>query len=170
MCPVFIFMLSWHGYCAGEPKAIPWSHVTPLRCAANAFFHQDVRPGDVVCWPTSIGWMLGPWLMFASLLNGSAVALFQGSPQGGAFGAFVQAAGVTMLGLVPSLVKVGAAAQRKGGHAGVQTMWAVAPGAAPTPPSCRAGGRAAACGGWTGAASGASAPPARPPLLTTCCG
>ena len=52
---------------AGEPKAIPWTHLTPLRCAANAFFHQDVRQGDVVCWPTNMGWMLGPWLVFAGM-------------------------------------------------------------------------------------------------------
>ena len=91
---------------AGEPKAIPWTHVTPLRCAANAFFHQDVRRGDVICWPTSMGWMLGPWLVFAALLNGAAIALLKGSPQGRAFGTFVQAARVTMLGVVPSLVRV----------------------------------------------------------------
>lgn len=101
---------------AGEPKAIPWSHTTPLRCAANDFFHQDVRPGDVVCWPTSFGWMLGPWLMFATLLNGATVALLHGSPQGRPFGTFVQAARVTMLGVVPSLVKV------RGGRAGLAWM------------------------------------------------
>ncbi|PRW59713.1 acetyl- synthetase [Chlorella sorokiniana] len=89
----------------GEPKAIPWSHTTPLRCAANAFFHQDVRRGDVVCWPTNMGWMLGPWLVFAALLNGATIALLHGSPQGRPFGEFVQAAHVTMLGVVPSIVK-----------------------------------------------------------------
>ncbi|KAL4458608.1 hypothetical protein ABPG75_013473 [Micractinium tetrahymenae] len=89
----------------GEPKAIPWAHTTTLRCAANAFFHQDVRRGDVVCWPTSMGWMLGPWLVYATLLNGATIALFHGSPQGRPFGEFVAAAHVTMLGVVPSIVK-----------------------------------------------------------------
>lgn len=60
---------------SGEPKAIPWSHVTPLRCAANAHFHQDVRPGDVVCWPTNMGWMLGTWLVF-----GGRQGLVEGAP------------------------------------------------------------------------------------------
>jgi hypothetical protein len=95
----------------GDPKAIPWSHVTPLRCAADAFFHQDVRPGDVLCWPTSMGWMMGPWLVYAALLNSATVAIFQGSPLGRPFGAFVQRARVAVLGLVPSIVKVG----RRGG-------------------------------------------------------
>jgi len=88
----------------GEPKAIPWTHITPIRCATDAFFHQDIRPGDVLCWPTSIGWMMGPWLVYASLMNGAAMALFQGAPTGREFGRFVEAAGVTCLGLVPSIV------------------------------------------------------------------
>ena len=90
---------------AGQPKAIPWTHVTPIRCAANAFFHHDVREGDTVAWPTNLGWMMGPWLLFAALLNGATIALFQGSPLGRDFGIFVQQAGVTMLGLVPSIAK-----------------------------------------------------------------
>ncbi|KAK9811852.1 hypothetical protein WJX72_011194 [[Myrmecia] bisecta] len=89
----------------GEPKAIPWSHVTPLRCAVDAWAHQDVRRGDVVCWPTNLGWMMGPWLLYAALLNGAAIALYQGSPLGRDFGQFVAAARVTMLGLVPSIAK-----------------------------------------------------------------
>ena len=79
--------------------------MTPIRCAANAFFHHDIREGDTVAWPTNLGWMMGPWLVFAALLNGATIALFQGSPLGRAFGVFVQQAGVTMLGLVPSIAK-----------------------------------------------------------------
>lgn len=97
----------------GEPKAIPWTHITPIRCATDAYFHQDIRRGDVLCWPTSIGWMMGPWLVYASLMNGAAMALFQGAPTGREFGRFVEAAGVTCLGLVPSIVS----AWRGGGNA-----------------------------------------------------
>ena len=62
---------------AGEPKAIPWTHVTPVRCGTDAWAHQDVRPRDVVAWPTNLGWMMGPWLLYAALLNGAAIALYQ---------------------------------------------------------------------------------------------
>jgi acetyl-CoA synthetase len=89
----------------GTPKAIPWTHLTPLKCAMDGHFHQDIRPGDVVCWPTGIGWMMGPWLVFAALVNRAAIALFQGAPTSEAFTRFVEKAGVTMLGLVPSLVR-----------------------------------------------------------------
>ncbi|HCP48136.1 MAG TPA: AMP-dependent synthetase [Deltaproteobacteria bacterium] len=89
----------------GEPKAIPWTHITPIKAAADGWAHHDIRPGDVVAWPTNLGWMMGPWLIYAALLNDAAIALFQGAPTGVAFARFVQDARVTMLGVVPSLVR-----------------------------------------------------------------
>lgn len=89
----------------GEPKAIPWDHTTPIKAAADAHFHHDLHPGDVACWPTNLGWMMGPWLIFASLLNRATMALYQQAPHDRAFGEFVQNARVTMLGCVPSLVR-----------------------------------------------------------------
>lgn len=38
----------------GEPKAIPWTHVTPIRSAIDGLAHHDIRPGDIVCWPTNL--------------------------------------------------------------------------------------------------------------------
>jgi acetyl-CoA synthetase len=89
----------------GDPKAIPWNHTTPIRCALDGFVHQDIRPGDVVAWPTNVGWMMGPWLIFATLINRATIALYDGSPSGRRFGEFVEQAGVTMMGVVPSLVR-----------------------------------------------------------------
>ena len=89
----------------GDPKAIPWDQTTPIKCASDAMYHQDIRPGDVVCWPTNLGWMMGPWLVYAGLLNRAAIALYEGTPTERAFCEFVQNARVTMLGLVPSIVK-----------------------------------------------------------------
>ncbi|MFC1452541.1 AMP-binding protein [Verrucomicrobiota bacterium] len=89
----------------GDPKAIPWTHTTPVKCAADGHLHHDIRPGDVVAWPTNLGWMMGPWLIYASLINGATIALYDGTPTGSEFGRFVQDSGVTMLGVVPSLVR-----------------------------------------------------------------
>ena len=89
----------------GDPKAIPWDHTTPIKCGSDGMYHQDVRPGDVVCWPTNLGWMMGPWLVFASLLNKATITLYEGAPTEREFCQFVQDAKVTMLGLVPSIVK-----------------------------------------------------------------
>ena len=88
----------------GEPKAIPWTHVTPIKCAADGYLHQDIQSTDVVAWPTNLGWMMGPWLIYASLINNATIALFDDAPNSRAFGQFVQDAGVTILGVIPSLV------------------------------------------------------------------
>ncbi|KAI9088468.1 hypothetical protein K1719_029917 [Acacia pycnantha] len=89
----------------GDPKAIPWTNVTPLKAAADAWCHLDIRKGDVVAWPTNLGWMMGPWLVYASFLNGASMALYCGSPLGTGFAKLVQDAKVTMLGVIPSLVR-----------------------------------------------------------------
>ncbi|VAI17801.1 unnamed protein product [Triticum turgidum subsp. durum] len=73
--------------------------------AADGWCHMDIRKGDVVAWPTNLGWMMGPWLVYASLLNGASMALYNGSPNSSGFAKFVQDAKVTMLGVVPSIVR-----------------------------------------------------------------
>ncbi|KAK9169354.1 hypothetical protein Syun_001494 [Stephania yunnanensis] len=89
----------------GNPKAIPWTHLSPIRCAADAWANCDVQPGDRFCWPTNLGWVMGPILLYSCFLNGACLALYHGSPLGHGFGKFIQDAGVTTLGTVPSLVK-----------------------------------------------------------------
>ncbi len=89
----------------GEPKAIPWTHTTPVKCAADAYLHHDIHPSDVLAWYTNLGWMMGPWLIYASLINRATIALYDGVPTGRDFGVFVQNAQVTMLGVVPTLVR-----------------------------------------------------------------
>jgi acetyl-CoA synthetase len=73
-------------------------------------YHQDIHANDVVAWPTNIGWMMGPWLIFASLINDAAMALYEGAPHGAGFVRFIRDAGVTILGVVPSLVRAWRAA------------------------------------------------------------
>uniref|UniRef100_A0A2P2KEC8 Putative acyl-activating enzyme 18isoform X1 n=3 Tax=Rhizophora mucronata TaxID=61149 RepID=A0A2P2KEC8_RHIMU len=89
----------------GEPKAIVWTHLSPIRCASDAWAHINVKVGDIYCWPTNLGWVMGPILIYSCFLNGATLSLFHGSPLGREFGKFVQDAGVTILGTVPSLVK-----------------------------------------------------------------
>ncbi|MFQ5511913.1 MAG: AMP-binding protein [Candidatus Krumholzibacteriia bacterium] len=89
----------------GEPKAIPWTHATPIKCAMDGYLHHDIKPGDVVAWPTNLGWMMGPWLIYATLINRGTIALYYGAPNTAEFCRFVAEAKVNMLGVVPSLVK-----------------------------------------------------------------
>ncbi len=49
--------------------------------------------------------MMGPWLIYAGFINRASIAVFDGGPKGVEFTRFVRDAGVTMLGVVPSLVR-----------------------------------------------------------------
>ncbi len=89
----------------GDTKAIPWTQTTPVKCAADGHLHHDIRPGDVAAWPTNLGWMMGPWIIFATLINQGTIALYSEAPTDRQFGRFVQNAGVNILGLVPSMIR-----------------------------------------------------------------
>ncbi len=103
--PEAIATLLFSSGTTGAPKAIPWTHVTPIKSASDGYYHQDIHPNDTVCWPTNLGWMMGPWLVFAALINKASIALYYGAPMTADFGKFVQDAQVTMLGVIPSIVK-----------------------------------------------------------------
>lgn len=89
----------------GDPKAVPWTQLSPIQAAADSWAHMDIQIGDVMCWPTNLGWVVGPILLYGCFLTGATLALYHGSPLGRGFGKFVQDARVTILGTVPSLVK-----------------------------------------------------------------
>ncbi|RCJ26996.1 AMP-dependent synthetase [Nostoc minutum NIES-26] len=90
----------------GEPKVIPWTQTTPIKCAADGHLHHDIQLGDVVAWHTNLGWMMGPWLIYASLINRATIALYCGKPTDRSYGKFIQDAKVNILGVVPSLVNI----------------------------------------------------------------
>ncbi len=89
----------------GTPKAIPWDHTTPIKSASDAYYHHNISDSSVVAWPTNMGWMMGPWLTFSTLINGGTMALYNGSPTQLPFLNFVDQSQVTMLGLIPSIVR-----------------------------------------------------------------
>ena len=89
----------------GEPKAIPWNHLTPIKSAMDGHYHQDIHGDDVTTWPTNIGWMMGPWLIYATLINGACMALYPGAANTPEYPRFIRRAGVTMQGVIPSLVR-----------------------------------------------------------------
>lgn len=89
----------------GAPKVIPWDQTPPIKAATDGFLHQDIHPGDVVAWPTNLGWMMGPWLIYAALLNRATIALATDVPTSPEFCRFVTDAKVNVLGVVPALVR-----------------------------------------------------------------
>lgn len=65
----------------GKPKGALHTHCGfPVKAAQDMAFGTDVHPGDVIYWMTDMGWMMGPWLVFGSLLLGATMFLYDGAP------------------------------------------------------------------------------------------
>jgi len=92
----------------GNPKGIVHSHCGfPIKAAQDMCFGTDVGPGDRISWITDIGWMMGPWLVYGSLLLGATMALYDGAPDYpdcDRIWKFASDHRVEILGLSPSLV------------------------------------------------------------------
>ena len=87
----------------GEPKAVPWGQCPPLHLSTDLALQMDLQKGDVLCWPTSLGWVMGPCIIFGALLNGASLAIFEGAPHLRGLGCLVQDASVSHFGSVPAL-------------------------------------------------------------------
>ena len=78
----------------GKPKGALHTHCGfPIKAAQDMAFGTDVngwfryaatnaatQPPDVIYWMTDMGWMMGPWLVFGSLLLGATMFLYDGAP------------------------------------------------------------------------------------------
>ena len=93
----------------GTPKGAVHTHCGfPIKAAQDMHHPMDVGPGDVVWWMSDMGWMMGPWLVFGTLLNGAAMVLFDGAPdypEPDRTWAMVERHGVTLLGVSPTLIR-----------------------------------------------------------------
>jgi acetyl-CoA synthetase len=65
----------------GKPKGAVHTHCGfPVKAVQDMAFGTDVHAGDVIYWMTDMGWMMGPWQVFGSLLLGATMFIFDGAP------------------------------------------------------------------------------------------
>lgn len=65
----------------GKPKGALHTHCGfPIKAAQDMSFGTDVHQDDVIYWMTDMGWMMGPWLVFGSLILGATMFLYDGAP------------------------------------------------------------------------------------------
>jgi acetyl-CoA synthetase len=93
----------------GKPKGCLHVHGGfPVKTAQDMAHGFDVGADDTVFWYTDIGWMMGPWLVFGSLILGATMVLYEGTPDYPAadrLWRMVADHGVTVLGVSPTLVR-----------------------------------------------------------------
>ena len=93
----------------GKPKGTLHVHGGfPVKTAQDMAHGFDIGSDDVVFWYTDIGWMMGPWLIFGTLILGATMVLYEGTPDYPAANrlwSIVEQHGSTVLGVSPTLVR-----------------------------------------------------------------
>ncbi len=101
----------------GKPKGAVHTHCGfPVKAAQDMAFGTDVhpfdaanaRPSDVMFWMTDMGWMMGPWLVFGTLILGATMFLYDGAPdfpEPDRVWEMVERHKITQLGLSPTFVR-----------------------------------------------------------------
>jgi acetyl-CoA synthetase len=102
-------MLIYTSGTTGKPKGTVHVHGGfPIKTAQDMAHCFDVGTDDTIFWYTDIGWMMGPWLIFGSLILGATMVLYEGTPDYPAadrLWRMVADHGVTVLGVSPTLVR-----------------------------------------------------------------
>ncbi len=93
----------------GRPKGVLHTHCGfPVKAAQDMAFGADLHPGQIIYWMTDMGWMMGPWLVFGSLLLGGTFFLYDGAPDypgPDRLWAMVERHRITTLGVSPTLIR-----------------------------------------------------------------
>jgi acetyl-CoA synthetase len=102
-------MLIYTSGTTGRPKGAIHVHGGfPIKCAQDLAHGFDLQQDDTLFWFTDIGWMMGPWLIFGSLLTGATMVLYEGTPDTPGpdrLWRMVDEHRVTILGVSPTLVR-----------------------------------------------------------------
>jgi len=93
----------------GRPKGAVHVHGGfPIKTAQDMAHCFDLTEKDLMFWFTDIGWMMGPWLIIGTLINGATMFLYDGAPDYPApdrIWAMVERHGISHLGLSPTVIR-----------------------------------------------------------------
>ncbi len=93
----------------GKPKGAVHTHCGfPIKSAQDMWQGLDLHPDETLFWMTDMGWMMGPWEVFGTLLLGAAMMLYDGAPDfpgPDRVWSLVARHKVTALGVSPTLIR-----------------------------------------------------------------
>jgi len=93
----------------GKPKgAVHTQCGFPIKSAQDMWMGLDLHPDETLFWMTDMGWMMGPWEVFGTLILGATMMLFDGAPDfpgPDRTWQLVDRHKVTALGVSPTLIR-----------------------------------------------------------------
>ena len=76
-----VLMIIYTSGTTGKPKGAVHIHCGfPIKAAQDMAHGLDLHEEDILYWMTDMGWMMGPWEVFGTLLLGSTMVFFDGAP------------------------------------------------------------------------------------------
>ncbi|MCS7244767.1 MAG: AMP-binding protein [candidate division WOR-3 bacterium] len=93
----------------GRPKGALHVHGGfPIKSAQDMFHVFDIKQNDIITWITDIGWMMGPWLIFGSLINRATMFMYDGAidfPDENRIFELVDKHKISILGISPTIIR-----------------------------------------------------------------
>ena len=93
----------------GRPKGAVHTHCGfPIKSAQDMWHGLDLHADETLFWMTDMGWMMGPWEVFGTLLLGATMMLYDGAPdfpEPDRVWSLVDRHKVTALGVSPTLIR-----------------------------------------------------------------